>query len=94
MPLVAKVMMGAQGQATPHDGLYVASWNPRTENGVLELSSTDDINRARWFPSMAALLREWRMVSTVEPMRANDGRPNRPLTAVTIEILNVPGGTA
>ena len=74
------------GTPTPHDGRYVVAWNPHTEYGVLELDSTADIARARRFAADEAM-REWRATSSKAPLRP-DGKPNRPLTGLTIVIVD------
>lgn len=81
-----KVVSAADGiTPTPHDGRYVVAWNPHTEAGTLELTSTDDRAQARHFQNGEEFT-EWKTVSAVQPKRPWDGRPNRPLTAVNIEI--------
>jgi hypothetical protein len=46
---------------------------------------TDDLSKAKRFSDAAAAMQEWKRVRTVDPVRA-DGRPNRPLTALTVSI--------
>lgn len=89
MKSIIRVVTGAGGQPTPHDGRYVVDWNPHTEAGVLELTSTDDKAQARRFDTVQAF-HEWQTVSSVEPKRPWDRQPNRPLTGITIEFERVP----
>lgn len=83
---ILRILCGADGSTTPHDGRYVVFWNPHTEAGVLELISTPDPAEAHVF-TRAAAVTEWRTVSCVQPRRPWDGLPNRPLTSITIELL-------
>jgi len=85
---VAVVICAADGGSTPHDNRYVARWNPHTKAGTLELVSTVDINEARHF-DYRDLMDEWRTVSRIEPLRPWDGKPNRPLTAITIDVVKI-----
>jgi hypothetical protein len=71
---------------TPHDGRFLVAWNPHTQAGTLELTSTADPRKAARL-ELAAILEQWRTRSRKQPSRPWDGRPNRPLTAVTIEII-------
>lgn len=83
---IVRVVGRADGGQTPHDGRYVVNWNPHTAAGILELTSTDNIEEARHFP-WPEVFDEWKAISGVEPKRPWDGRPNRPLTGVHIEII-------
>lgn len=85
--VIARVIRAADGSPTPHDNRWVKAWNPHTEAGTLELTSTADIAEALRFENALDVLREWQTVSLVEPRRPWDGRPNRPLTGVTIEFV-------
>lgn len=55
--------------------------------GLVELTKQRD--EARRFDDAAEALRCWKQTSTVRPTR-DDGKPNRPLTAFTIELETVP----
>lgn len=47
-------------------------------------------DQARRFPDAGAALTYWKRPSTVHPVRSTDGKPNRPLTAYTVELVTVP----
>ena len=79
---LVKVEGAADGSTTPHDGRYVVAWNPHTEFGTLELTSTADKAKAARFTN-AQVFEEWNTVSRVQPRRP-DGKPNKPLTGITI----------
>lgn len=88
MTVLVKIV-GAWNVETPHDGLYVVSWNSNTKFGTLHVVSTDDPLAAKRFDSIREATEEWGARSQVEPNRPNDGRPNRPLTALTINFEEV-----
>lgn len=86
MPSIVKIIGAANGTPTPHDGRYVVSWNPHTRYGVLECVSTDDIAKATRFDGAHDALDRYLTISSVQSRRP-DGEANRPLRALTIEIL-------
>ena len=71
------------------DGTPVQAWlvecdvNARGGRGYAAFTS--DVAQAMTFPSLQEALEYWRRPSTVTPLRP-DGRPNRPLTAYTVEL--------
>ena len=83
---VIRVLSRADGGVSPHDGRYVVSWNPHTRAGVLELTSTADLAEARHFP-FPDVFDTWKTISNRQPLRPWDGKPNRPLTGIHIEII-------
>jgi hypothetical protein len=82
---IVEIVGAADGRPTPHDGRYVVAWSPHTMAGDLKLTSTDDITKARRFSVLEAMS-EWRAISRVQATRPWDGKPNRPLTGITIQI--------
>jgi hypothetical protein len=89
MPVRVIVICAAAGDPTPHDGRYVVSWNPHTPAGILEVSSTNNPLEARLFTDSLEVLTEWRTISSVEPVRSWDRKPNRPLTGITVNMVHV-----
>ena len=83
--LFVKIVGAADGTPTPHDGRFVKSWNADTDFGILDVESTDDISEALRFSGLAEAHEQWSATSSVQPTRPTDGKPNRPLTALTIE---------
>ncbi len=79
---VINVVGAAAGTTTPHDGRYVVTWDPHTKFGILAMTSTADRTKATVFDFEDAF-EQWRAVSKVDPVRY-DGKPNRPLTAVSV----------
>jgi hypothetical protein len=68
-------------------GMYLRSYDPEFADGRGLAEWTADIELAMKFPTTGEAWMLWRRPSRVQPIRA-DGRPNRPLTAFTIEVLN------
>lgn len=63
---------------------YLTSYDPEAYDGRGSGRYSDSIEQAMRFDSAKAVLDCWRQVPTKRPVR-EDGKPNRPLTAVTIE---------
>lgn len=57
-------------------------------DGIGKAVLTEDVGQALTFPDLPALMNAWRATSAVRPVRP-DGKPNRPLTAFTIEPVNL-----
>lgn len=72
-------------------GSYCRSFNPDAHDGQGDVTWTADLRHAVQFSSAGGAMRFYRQRSTVRPLR-DDGRPNRPLTAATVEIIVVPAG--
>lgn len=88
-----KIIGLAVGQPTPADGEYVVEYDPsrpgRDANGeelLCHLVTTPDPNEALELPTKMEAFELWRSVDQRQPLRP-DGRPNRPLTAYTVDIL-------
>lgn len=89
MAKIVRIVCAANGSPTPHDGRFVVDWNPHTQAGILELTSTPDPKQARRFERTEAFM-EWNTVSNLEPRRPWDQQPNKPLTGITIIIEDEP----
>lgn len=70
-------------------GAWLKFYDPDGADGAGDVVVTLDPKQAKVFPSLAAALDEWRRVSTVRPLR-DDGRPNRPLSAFTVQPQRLP----
>jgi hypothetical protein len=87
-----------QGGTTSFDGQYVVEYDPGRDGVdpgsgmpmMCHLVTTPDISKATVFPGTAAF-ELWRKPDPRNPVRP-DGKPNRPLTAFTVEIVPDPGG--
>ena len=78
----------ATGERSPHDGRYVAEYTPDGHKGVGRLLSTADILEAKRYADAVEAMGAWKAVSNTHPIRL-DGKPNRPLSAYTVEVLNL-----
>ncbi len=67
-------------------GQYVAEFYPEAFLGRGDIVTTDVLSEAKVYPSPRAAMEEWRTVPTTRRVRT-DGRPNRPMTAFTVEII-------
>lgn len=63
---------------------YLRDYDPDAHGGRGSIRETGDLAKAKRFDSIEAVFAEWKRQSTVVPYRA-DGKPNRPLTAFTME---------
>ena len=86
-----KIVGTAQGIETPFAGKYVksydAAWIHPTygyDGGLLEL--TDDPNEALKFPDCASAIEKWKEQAPKPYDLRPDHKPNRPLTAFSVEI--------
>jgi hypothetical protein len=70
------------------DGEYVKSYDPDAFNGRGDATFTKDINQALKFNSMTEAM-YFSMRQPACRLYRPDGRPNRPLTAFTLEYVNV-----
>jgi hypothetical protein len=86
MSVLVRIIADANGNPTPHDGRWVVRWNPHTKFGVCDIQSTSDIRKARRFANPGHAVEEWRTISRVQLIRPTDGKPNRPLNGLSIEI--------
>ena len=86
---VIQIVGPVSGPPTPADGLYLQSYDPDAYNGDGNFTTAADPAEALRFPSLTAALAEWRRVSMARPVRP-DGHPNRPLTAMSINVLPLP----
>jgi hypothetical protein len=87
MKLLLRIVARADGARTEFDGQFIKAW----DFDAATLDTTMDPRAARHFANAAEALGAWRSVHEANPVRP-DGKPNRPLTAFTVEIVNL--GTA
>ena len=69
-------------------GLYIRDYNPHYRFPIGMVTFTDDPYKAQSFASAIEALRFWKQEVGNTP-RA-DGKPNRPLTAFTVEVERLP----
>lgn len=87
-------LIGIRDMETPFDGQYLYHYDPDKPmevNGVpmvCTVLTTPYPEQAKKFENVGDLHAEWTRVCEKEPVRP-DGKPNRPLTAFTIESLSL-----
>lgn len=69
----------------PKRGAYLAAYDPDHYNGRGEAHWTDDVNLAVRFDRISDAIACYQQVSMLRPRR-KDGKPNRPLTSVTVTV--------
>jgi len=89
MSVIVQIIGAASGIRTPHDDKYVVAWDPHKPFGILAITSTTDISKAHHFTDAREALDQWNTVSNIQPTRPTDGRPNKPLTGISIDIVKV-----
>lgn len=69
-------------------GYFLRSFDVDAHDGRGDVTWTADIVQAMRFDSFRAAMEAWRTQSTVQPLRP-DGKPNRPLTAFSVQPMEV-----
>jgi hypothetical protein len=100
--VVIRLVRMVSGHRSPCDGQYVVDYdptwidNPKPIPGapglglcVAKLETSRDLRKAKRFDDATAAMQFYRQVWPNRPVRPFDGRPNRPLTAFTAEIIPV-----
>ena len=91
MTCIIKVI-GAEmpgGTATiPESGRYLMDFDVGAHTGRGPIPTTLDPSAAKQFANAGEALEFWKTQSRVRPHR-DDGLPNRPLTAFTVEIVKL-----
>ena len=79
----------ANGRPCEHANEFLESFDPDAEDGRGFGKFTNRISRAMVFESHSQAMKFWQTQSRVRPFRL-DGRPNRPLTCLTVSIEPLP----
>lgn len=88
MPYLMRIISDALGEPSMHDGLYLKSVTFEVDElGGCFIETTPNPQQAHQFKSTSELLATWKRQSVVCPLR-DDLKPNRPLTAWTIETVH------
>lgn len=85
--MVLRIVGSPLGDPDKHDGRYVSAYNPHLGRHG-DIKTVPDIADALHFEDTAEALAFSRQVNRTHPMRP-DGKPNRPLTAFTVEVAKV-----
>lgn len=88
MSVVVRVLH-TNGLGVMPDDTWVQSWDVEAFDGLGGVDYTRDLDEARVFADAGEAMSEWRTQSVLRPRRDHDGEPNRPLTALTIEVLDL-----
>jgi hypothetical protein len=86
--VVIRALGFANGMPCPHENEWLKNFDHEAFNGQGHGVFTDRIEHALRFAAKNAPLAFWNKQSTVRPLRP-DGRPNKPLTALTVEIEEI-----
>lgn len=84
---VIKILGFANGAECPHAGAYLKSFDHEADNGRGYGEFTPELANAMRFSGKNDALLFYLKVPRCKPKR-EDGKPNRPLTAATVEILH------
>jgi hypothetical protein len=78
--------LATEGVETPPElvGQYLQSFDVNAHDGMGTAEWTVDVNKAMRFADLVEAIETWQTRSVVRPLRA-DGKPNRPLTAFSVE---------
>lgn len=84
-PFLIQCIADANGEPSPHDGMYLSRYEPDAQDGRGLVEWTKDPERAIPFTSLMHAREAWMRVPVTRTKRP-DGHPNRPLTAYTVSI--------
>lgn len=79
-------------EKNPTTYVYLKTFDPEAYNGRGEITTTKELNEAKRFENFQAVIDEWNTQSKIRPLRP-DGKPNKPLTAFTVEpraVISIP----
>lgn len=82
---VIQIRANALTGEEPPTPIFVEIYDPSSPDGRGDLLVTPDIANAKVFASVTDAIALYRAQSETVPLRP-DGKPNRPLTAFTVEI--------
>jgi len=85
MSYVIRAVAFADDTPCPHTGQWLEHFDVDAFNGRGWGEFTDDVNKAKRFGTFAEAMAFWNQQSKINPLRP-DGRPNKPLTALTAVI--------
>lgn len=77
------------GGATPYDGQYLESFDFEAHDGRGDITTTDDLRKAKRFKTAMDAIRFAMTSPQCKPLR-EDGKENRPLTATNLEFRSIP----
>ncbi|HTA42645.1 MAG TPA: hypothetical protein VK789_09370 [Bryobacteraceae bacterium] len=85
---IIHILGTASGQPHPYDDMYLLQYDPTVRpDGMILLEVVSDPACAKRFADAGEALEEWRRSNgRLRP----DGKPDRPLTAFTVDIIDAP----
>lgn len=86
MTVLMRIFDIMQVPVEPGPPCYLKTFDIEAYNGGGTLTYTSDWREAHQFKDAHDLLKTWGAQSTTRPLRG-DGKPNRPLTSCSIEIV-------
>lgn len=89
--IVLRIIELADGRPTTLHGQFVHDFDADANDGIGVIVATPVIDRAKQFESGKEATEFWKTQSAVRPLRP-DGKPNRPLTAFTVELVTFEPG--
>lgn len=93
MSAVIKLIGLANGRPTHHDGRYLVDADIETGSMLPVVSTTSHIEQALRFDNFDSAIEYWKRQAQGRRIRP-DGKPNRPLTVYTVEVVEFDeGGT-
>jgi len=88
MTVVIMAVGFANGQYCSHEGQWVQSFDHDAYNGRGFGMFTNEIEKAIQFKDLEEAMTFWKKQSSINPIR-EDGKPNRPMTALTVTIERI-----
>jgi hypothetical protein len=89
MSAVIRIIERADGvRDVTCEGRFLREYTPDGYEGRGRVTFTIDVHQARLFRDLHEAMECWRSVSRTHPLR-RDGKPNRPLTIYTCEMLTI-----
>lgn len=85
MTVIIRVLGSASSDWEPDTPTWLKAGDVEAFDGRGDATLTSNVDEALRFESPVAALMFWRSQSETRPLR-DDGQPNRPLTAFTVEI--------
>jgi len=83
---ILRIIRRADGAKSHAGGLYVKSFDPNAIDGQGHVVLCKNPVEAVAFADKESAVHYWEQPSTAKPTRA-DGKPNRPMTVFTVEII-------
>jgi len=79
-------VQGNPERSTNHIGKFLEMYDPEFQGGHGMVSWSHSIIRAKQYPTKVEAWADWSAIPASRPIR-DDGKPNRPLTSFSIEVL-------